>query len=199
MRVTWGWPRGSLFDARSMTFLAASRRATALLDGTGDIVRRSRHPCTHTDYEVVKDTCSSRRDRVASGAGLSVVINLLLFKIEQSCKVTVTERRLHRQERVSLVWRARTVREAAQAVASCNLLDCDAADATHVVTAVTYVTRSARRDDHGAGPALRPGVGGLDGSSRSLSSCVLLLLLSLLVVVVQVWALHVVQLPGVHG
>ena len=130
---------GSLFDARSMTFLAASRRASALLDGTGAVARQSRHPCPYTKYKIVKDTCSLRRNRVASG-GLSVVINLLLFKIEQSCKVTVTERRLHRQERVSLVWRARTVREAAEAVASCRLLDCDAADATHVVTAVTYVT-----------------------------------------------------------
>jgi hypothetical protein len=72
---------GSLFDARSMpvTFLAqaASRRASALLDGTGTVARQSRHPCPYTKYKIVKDTCSLRRNRVASG-GLSVVINLLL-------------------------------------------------------------------------------------------------------------------------
>ncbi len=74
---------GSLFDARSMpvTFLlllvvAASRRASALLDGTGTVARQSRHPCPYTKYKIVKDTCSLRRNRVASG-GLSVVINLL--------------------------------------------------------------------------------------------------------------------------
>ncbi len=133
---------GSLFDARSMSFLVASRRATALLDGTGAAAARCRTRCPHTDYELVVDTCTSGMDRVASG-NVAVEIELLLTKIRQACEVSVREHCVQRQERVSLVWRARTCMVAAEAVAGCVIPDYDLADATHVVTAVTYVATAA--------------------------------------------------------